>query len=381
MIKKGFKDVDLLTVNYFINDIGKRIEEYRKELPEVVQDRIELSEVGQDRVEISEIGQDIIFYGAPGCGKSYLVDKIVQKKYKENYERILFHPEYSYSDFVGQILPDVKGTNIEYKFKAGPFTRILKKALNNENEQYCLIIEEINRGNASSIFGDIFQLLDRRKKTDEDSKNGYKLGDSQYAITNKEIFNWLQTEEEGKVDVAKKLVGGEKIYIPHNLSIYATMNTSDQNVFILDTAFKRRWKLVNVPIDFSKEDNLFTMKIPGDEKMQWKEFAETLNKWIPKVNNSFNSDDKLIGQYFVTEDDLKDTKDFAQKIFLYLWNDVVKMNKYEFFKNKVHDVEINTLSDLINAYEKYGLEVFDKKIFEINEDDALSNEKEEENNE
>jgi 5-methylcytosine-specific restriction endonuclease McrBC GTP-binding regulatory subunit McrB len=145
-------------------------------------------------------------------------------------ERVVFHPEYTYSDFVGQIMPAIAddGKSIEYKFVEGPFTRILMKANKpeNENRMHYLVIEEINRGNAPAIFGDIFQLLDRKSN-----------GESKYGIKN--------------VDIAEKVFGTANklndVKILSNVTILATMNTSDQNVFTLDTAFQRRWEMVQIP--------------------------------------------------------------------------------------------------------------------------------------
>ena len=110
--------------------------------------------------------------------------------------------------------------------------------------------------------------------------------------------------------------------------------------------------------------------------MTWREFAEKLNQWIPTLNNGINSDDKLIGQYFISKEELENSNDFAQKIFLYLWNDVAKTDRYALFKKEVNGEKINTLENLINAYEKHGLDVFVDTIFN-KKSDASSNEEEE----
>lgn len=174
-------------------------------------------------------GENILLYGVPGAGKSWTI----QHEYCDDekcMERLVFHPDYMYSDFVGQILPIVKKDDegkekVRYEFKPGPFTKILKKAYEDPEHSYYLVIEEINRGNAPAIFGEIFQLLDRM---DED-KEGFKKGTSEYGITNENVA----LEVYGDAD--------RKVRIPANLSILGTMNTSDQNVFTLDTAFQRRW--------------------------------------------------------------------------------------------------------------------------------------------
>ena len=146
---------------------------------------------------------------------------------EENIYRTTFYLEYTYSDFVGQLMPHVEGDNVTYISVPGPFTLALERAYIEANEMVYLIIEEINRGNSAAIFGDLFQLLDRLKEN-----NGqFICGDSEYPINNVFIEDYL-----AKKNVTYK---GNKIYIPHNLTILATMNTSDQNIFPLDTAFKR----------------------------------------------------------------------------------------------------------------------------------------------
>ena len=143
-------------------------------------------------------------------------------------ERVVFHPDYTYSDFVGQILPRVEkdkdgNDKLKYVFTPGPFTKLLKNAQNDPGNYYYLVIEELNRGNAPAIFGEVFQLLDRK---DEEDFSIEEVGESEYGISNYEV--------------AKEVYGDEKhqVRIPSNMFILATMNTADQNVFTLDTAFQ-----------------------------------------------------------------------------------------------------------------------------------------------
>ena len=169
--------------------------------------------------------ENVLFYGVPGCGKSYSVEQRYESQitYKQCKVRVVFHPDYTYSDFVGQVMPVLEkvkkndGTEeekLQYKFVPGPFTRILDVAYANHQEKCLLIIEELNRGNAPAIFGEIFQLLDRNDD-----------GSSKYAIYNSDIANEVHKD---------KLC---PIKLPPNLTIVATMNTSDQNVFTMDNAF------------------------------------------------------------------------------------------------------------------------------------------------
>jgi hypothetical protein len=191
-------------------------------------------------------GINKIFYGMPGCGKSYHIDHDIlgkdkiSKEYKSNYEkeniiRTTFYQDYSNTDFVGQILPKISKSDngekdvVEYIFNPGPFTLALIQAISNPTKKVALVIEEINRGNAPAIFGDIFQLLDR----DENSI-------SEYGIVNVGIMDYLN-DYDFIVDGEKKRYVFSEIKIPGNMDIFATMNTSDQNVYTLDTAFIRRW--------------------------------------------------------------------------------------------------------------------------------------------
>jgi hypothetical protein len=296
-------------------------------------------------------GVNKIYYGVPGSGKSHhlktLIDDIFDQKF---IQRTVFYPDYSYSDFVGQILPLQEQATITYKFKPGIFTKILLDALLDPDNQYYLIIEELNRGNASSIFGDLFQLLDR-------SSNG----DSIYPISNIQIqeFLSLNIPNRNKFDLVK---------LPSNLSIYATMNTSDQNVFVMDTAFKRRWSFELIPNDITKFPNAIKLFIPNT-LISWQEFHTKINKKIvenQEINSNF--DDKQIGPFFVDKNCLSmipNDKDqdlmnkFAYKVLEYLWNDVTKLNR-----NKWFGPDIKTLEDLIFSYKTNGFEKLPNKLID-----------------
>lgn len=176
-------------------------------------------------------GSNILLYGVPGSGKSWTIENEYCKP-ETHIERLVFHPDYTNADFIGQILPVVdKDKQVTYDFVPGPFTNILHAAYNNPQKEYVLIIEEINRGNAPAIFGDVFQLLDRTVVEKTEGNIIYPIGTSEYGITNENIAKCVYGNSELKVR------------IPSNLSILGTMNTSDQNVFTLDTAFQRRWKM------------------------------------------------------------------------------------------------------------------------------------------
>lgn len=299
-------------------------------------------------------GQNLIVYGTPGCGKSYYVEHTLLDGYpKENYIRTTFYQDYTNTDFVGQILPVVEGDKVTYKFNPGPFTLALEQAIRKPNERIALVIEELNRGSAASIFGDIFQLLDRKE------------GVSEYGITNVNIINYLKEKFEGVYTF-------KEIRLPGNLSIYATMNTSDQNVFTLDTAFKRRWKFKKLINEFSKDHKFKDKYIPG-ANITWEDLVNAINEYILECSSGLNSEDKQIGVYFVNEKGMSDKpidknsrtdednvniENFAYKVLEYLWSDVAKFDRSKWFTGG-----IKSLDELVKEYKNKGLEVFVDGIF------------------
>ena len=237
----------------------------------------------------------------------------------------------------------------------------MSDAYNHPTKKYCLIVEEINRGNAPAIFGDIFQLLDR----DEN-------GSGAYEITNADV-------------AAKVYIHGQaikKIKLPSNLFIFATMNTSDQNVFTLDTAFQRRWNMRMVENDVFKSK--IAKKLILDTKIEWAKFADTINSLIITKNVGMtSSEDKRLGAYFVTEMDLhffttddgitqEEADDrnhnFPEKVLKYLWDDAFKFTRDEVFKS-----EYDSLEKLIKAFEtaqgNKRFNVFADDIFGLNQDE------------
>ena len=296
----------------------------------------------QDADSALKVGENIIFYGVPGCGKSHKI----KKEYcnDENFmERVVFHPDYTYSDFVGQILPDNNNGHISYPFVPGPFTRILKKAHNDPDHNYYLIIEELNRGNAPAIFGEAFQLLDRVN------------GISEYGISNADIAE----EVYGNPDVMVK--------IPSNLFILATMNTADQNVFTLDTAFKRRWRMRSVTSDISKCS--FANDKICDSNVTWAVFLDSVNPLIIDYSErNLGSEDKRLGAYFVQHQELQNKEYFSEKVLMYLWNDAFK-----FEHEKIFDSKYKTLDELLSAFKNIGFKVFASGVNFQSLIDATSN--------
>ncbi|MDE6748101.1 MAG: AAA family ATPase [Lachnospiraceae bacterium] len=267
----------------------------------------------------SEIGANILFYGVPGAGKSHEIDQMIVQ---ERSERVVFHPDYTYSDFVGQILPRIikkEGETegkLRYVFEPGPFTKMLKKAHDDPDNRYFLVIEEINRGNAPAIFGDIFQLLDRNDD-----------GSGKYHISNYDMAKVVYGEEHED----------EIIKMPANLTLLATMNTSDQNVFTLDTAFQRRWEMHLIKNDVYKADHA-DKKIGGSE-ISWGRFADITNMEIIRFGEETgSSEDKRLGAYFARLNELSRDK-FPEKVLKYLWDDAFKMDRYTYFNEGILSVD------------------------------------------
>lgn len=289
-----------------------------------------------------------IFYGAPGTGKSHGISCLTSEVKSENIIRTTFHPDSDYSTFVGAYKPtmrevpvvtlvgtqqvqvkDVQGKpvterRIEYNFVPQAFTQAYIKAWKNLNEPVYLVIEEINRGNCAQIFGDIFQLLDRKD-------NGY----SDYWITpDEELTKFLRSkfETEGIDSAAFDVIrSGEKMCLPKNLHIWATMNTSDQSLFPIDSAFKRRWDWKYVPIDTEKED--WTISVNGAQ-YSWSDFLQKINFEIGDVTSS---EDKKLGFYFCKAQDGEISSErFVSKVLFYIYNDVFKDYDFsrDFFKHK-----------------------------------------------
>lgn len=304
----------------------------------------------------SLIGYNKIYYGIPGCGKSYYIENTVLDGVdkKNNVFRTTFYLDYSNSDFIGQIYPVVDDDDkVKYEPIPGPFTKALERALTNKGEMIYLVIEEINRGNAAAIFGDTFQLLDRLKE----NKNGRVIGDSEYPISNAFIEDYLRKQ-------GVEFTPGN-IYIPHNLTLLATMNTSDQNVFPLDTAFKRRWNREKVTNDWGDENKIKKLYIPYSS-VTWETFVKTINKEM--IDKSAKEDapiseDKQMGAYFADESMLtKDPNDkdgdkidsFANNVLDYLFNDVTKFNHKILFEEQI--LTTDKLYERIDAYKKEILE-------------------------
>ncbi|MDR6733474.1 AAA family ATPase [Sphingobacterium sp. 2149] len=276
-------------------------------------------------------GYNKIFFGAPGTGKSYSIAKKLQGVSEFQIERVIFHPDYDYSSFVGGYKPvtekDEDGKDVvKYKFVPQVFTNIFEKAHRNPNKNFYLVIEEINRGNCAEIFGDIFQLLDRNPD---------------YAITpSEELHKYLKERDE---NARNKVLKNGKMTMPGNLIILATMNTSDQSLFPMDSAFKRRWEWEYVRIkspineeDLSCPSFSYRVKLEDGKYFKWMDFVANVNKHI--LQNPSLGDDKCIGNFFVKPDkgNIISLHTLINKVIFYLWNDVFKDEENEIFADNTY---------------------------------------------
>ena len=289
----------------------------------------------QSVTPVDENGVFVIKYGIPGCGKSFELDQdLISNGFKadesdNNYVvRTVFYPDYTNGDFIGQYVPQKVGSDLKFEIKPGPFLKALKLAKEHPEHKVALVIEEINRGNAAAIFGDIFQLLDRDVKS----------GESKYGISNLIISEYLLETLKEKVDEVK---------IPKNLSIFATMNTSDQNVYKLDAAFKRRWVMQRIINDETKaKSNDF--EIPN-MSVTWLQFVNRINK---QIADNGAEEDRQLGYWFMNSMvETIDADTFANKVLEYLWNDVDKYEKTLF------NPSIKTFDELVKEY-KDGKPIF-----------------------
>jgi hypothetical protein len=300
-----------------------------------------------------------IYFGAPGTGKSHRIKEELKAKQipDERIQRVTFHPEYDYASFIGGFKPISESNEIKYKFVPQVFTDIYVDAWKNEMRDYYLIIEEINRGNCAEIFGDIFQLLDE----------GYEITPSN------ELTTYLERELNEK---GFKGFRNGKMKLPSNLSILATMNTSDQSLFPMDSAFKRRWDWEYIPINYDstyidsngeeKENPSSKFRIQLSETdtsltFSWIEFIAKVNIII-KENPNLGMD-KCIGNYFIkAKNNVITLEEFINKAVFYLWNDVFKdEDEHIFEENTFYEdffpIAINGKDKVLKILKKIGLDL------------------------
>lgn len=347
--------IDIYKPSEVINSSGL-YQSYKTELSQayliykyLIKKRYLVSNLNQNLAEGNPV--QTIYYGSPGTGKSFKVKKKLSEVPEDNIFRITFHPDTDYSSFVGSYKPlKAEDGSITYDYEPQAFTCAYIRAWQHPSESVYLVIEEINRGNCAQIFGDLFQLLDR--------KNGV----SEYPVNaDAALTKYLKNELTGD---AAEGIENNKLKLPKNLNFIATMNTSDQSLFPMDSAFKRRWDWVYFPTTPPKtkeeggkiEDKTINV---GDYEYKWTKFLEAINKRIKSVTHS---DDKQLGFWFVkTQEESNDisVSTFVSKVIFYLWNDVFKEIAPK--KENPFTVNIND-KDQVMPFSSF---------FEINSDSAV----------
>lgn len=350
-----------------------------------------------------------ILFGSPGTGKSYQIREIARDKLGIPFDdathtvKTVFHPEYTYADFMGKLLPLTQGNSVIYKFYPGHFIRILGMAyqglINGKKDHYLLVIDELNRGNAAAIFGTVFQLLDR----ESDGWSSYEVDISEMELVGLlEAMRLKPIIQDGTIEIKEgktkipcedfcqrkrnelasensdgsrvfSLIQHRRIKIPHNLSILATINTSDESIYYLDSAFKRRWdwEYVKAPVGrFNQEsipEALRDVKLVSDGKEigSWSDYIVGINELIKSNYQVIRRiEDKQIGWWFIKPEngqvELSQVKD---KLMFYLWDSVFARDKRpleQFLSTPNKEVKLTTYSDFLVLIEE-----FTKKVCEL----------------
>ena len=308
-----------------------------------------------------------IVFGAPGTGKSFALKRDTEEFLKGTsgtMERVTFHPDYTYSQFVGTYKPVSEEGTIKYEFVPGPFMRVfvdaIKSGMSEDPQPHVLVIEEINRAKVAAVFGDVFQLLDR-------DDNGV----SEYDI---------QTSEDIRKYLAKELGGKPSYYsrirIPNNMFIWATMNSADQGVFPMDTAFKRRWNFEYLGINQNESEIRGKVMLGTDiiQDVHWNALRRAINEKLAKEYKV--NEDKLMGPFFLakkviktvseTDDTIADTDKFIEtfksKVIMYLYEDAAKQHKHKLFSGCEDTTKYSAVCD---SFERIGIQIFGEDFEEI----------------
>ena len=325
---------------YVIENYSRELMALRTKNTETL--RFVMNNIDDGFMEYTDKNHQVIYYGAPGTGKSNTIKQEVDDKGLPC-ERTTFHPDSDYSTFVGAYKPTTvkepvmtvigtKATPVEnpdgtprienkivYEFVPQAFLKAYTGAWKNQSKPFYLIIEEINRGNCAQIFGDLFQLLDRNDKT---GRSDYPISPDEdvqkFLLTDKKYGFAVLTDEQIEA-IPEDVRKGELMILPENLHIWATMNTSDQSLFPIDSAFKRRWDWQYMPITDGKKG----WKIEANGKRyDWWQFLQKIND---RIGTTTNSEDKKLGYYFCkAKASIIDAETFVGKVLFYIWNDVYK---------------------------------------------------------
>ena len=342
-----------------------------------------------------------IFFGAPGTGKSHQLKKLADSSFiEENISRVTFYPDYTYSQFVGSFKPVTKyqyvsdseksakeneskvadddasapqneaGEHMEayisYEFVPGPFLDVYIKAVQNPKENYLLIVEEINRAKPAAVFGDVFQLLDR----DDNGRSVYEVAVPREMHDHLRIFlpeyatiDHIKDREKLLSEQVRLKNEANRLSLPGNMYIWATMNSADQGVFPMDTAFKRRWDFRYMGIDEGETADidgtpLNEITVPcGERNIVWNDLRHAINEFMASEYLKIN-EDKLLGPFFINPQVLVHTPEhfgevFKDKVLLYLYEDAGKTKRPKMFKK-----ELNTYSKICEEFDKHGAGIF-----------------------
>lgn len=370
-----FYTTDIGQINIAMNELDKESENnsgQRRAVKKYIQYLIDSAGNYMKPIYNTDIDADYernrIVFGAPGTGKSFGLKNDCHKLMMDTvgtYERVTFHPDYSYSRFVGTYKPvmDMDEKSIRYDFVPGPFMRVyvdaLKSGRTEAPQPHLLLIEEINRAKVAAVFGDVFQLLDR----DDDGVSEYEI----------------QASEDVRRYLASKLGGSpdnyRKIRIPNNMFIWATMNSADQGVFPMDTAFKRRWNFEYLGINENEEKiaAIGNIKLARtDEVINWNTLRKAINAKMSSDEFRIN-EDKLIGPFFLSKKIIMSdesgmivnqdrfVKAFKSKVIMYLYEDAVKQKKHNFFDG----CDSSKYSSVCDAFDEKGIGIFGDTFKEL----------------
>ncbi|MGI6535097.1 MAG: McrB family protein [Eggerthellaceae bacterium] len=332
--------------------------------------------------------KNLIFFGAPGTGKSYQLNQLAHRDFVDGcIRRVTFYPDYTYSQFVGSFKPVTRYADpkddepsskekpyISYEFVPGPFLETYISAVQNPDTNYLLIVEEINRANPAAVFGDVFQLLDRNAT----GRSEYEVAvpremESYFHVFLPEYAIAAHIKDPQKLLAEQERLAREehRLSLPPNMYIWATMNSADQGVFPMDTAFKRRWDFRYMGIDAGEDEPIkaydgmsiddFVVTV-GGKPLHWNRMRKAINKLM---RDAGINEDKLLGPFFLSPASLSDeplpdadnqtvfSAAFKDKVLLYLYEDAGKMRRPKLFSN-----EKASYSELCTVFDKDGIAVF-----------------------
>ncbi|HFI0555277.1 TPA: AAA family ATPase [Streptococcus suis] len=325
---------------------------------EVQPDNLKKQDV--DLGDLDKEHRQLIYFGAPGTGKSFRLNEDSEKFKSSNVERVTFHRSMTYGQFIGVFKPFPKGDSITYKYVPGFLMRQLIKAILNPSEAFLLIIEEINRADVSAVFGDFFQLLDRNSE----NVSVYPIAisyDFEYYIDNELEYDIKGISSDQIEDLKTTFSNG--LFLPSNLFIWSTMNSADQGVVSMDTAFKRRWEqkyfgindlYIENSVDFDKYSKI---KNGVANTISWNDLRERINAKLIRLKVP---EDKLLGPYFISKNVLESdettvTESFESKVIMYIFDDVVRNNRRDFFNI---EEERMIYSEIVKDFRDKGISVF-----------------------